>query len=203
MVTIKVNVNIKPLLKLEGDFKSIRRVPSHPAIEDMFTQWAARYSAAMIRRFNTFSRGGGDWRPLAQSTLAKRRSGGQANFRKDRGARSQRSFAAFDTRRGMLVQADKAYSILKDTGALFGALTIGARGNLTQRGRGTITFGIEGGLSGKGTTIGQIARYHQSGGGRLPKREILVQPSPSTVRAMATDSRRAAERIVKEMQRGA
>jgi hypothetical protein len=199
---VSVEVNVRPLLKVEGDFSSIVRVPSHPAIEDMFTQWADRYSAFVRRRFNQYSRGGGDWAPLALSTVQRRRRGKRGSvFTNDRGQWSRRLFVARDTRRGMLVASPAAYAILRDTGSLFGALTIGARGNLTRRGPGTVTFGIEGGATGKGVTLGQIARWHDKGAEKLPQRRILVQPSAGVVRNMASDSALAARKIVDEIGR--
>lgn len=200
-VEIRAEVNITPLIKLEGSFASIARVPSHPAIEDMFTQWASRYSAFVKRRFNEFGRGGGDWAPLALSTVRGRRRGKQNTFSKASGSRSQRSFVARDTKRGLLVASPGAYQILRDTGSLLGALTIGARGNLTRRGPGTITFGIEGGSTGNGPTLGQIAKWHDQGAGRLPQRRILVPPNQQTARGMANDAKTAAAKIVAEIQR--
>jgi hypothetical protein len=43
-----------------------------PEIDAMFLQWATRYARDMRSRFNIFSRGGGDWPPLATSTLYAR-----------------------------------------------------------------------------------------------------------------------------------
>ena len=200
-VSITAEVNITPLLKLEGSFASIARVPAHPAVEDMFTQWATRYSAFVRRRFNDFGRGGGDWAPLALSTVRARKKGKRNTSSKAGGARSQRSFVARDTKRGLLVASPGAYQILRNTGSLFGALTIGARGNLTQRGPGTITFGIEGGSTGTGPTLGQIAKWHDQGAGRLPQRRILVPPNQQTVRGMANDAKTAATKIIAEIQR--
>jgi hypothetical protein len=40
-------------------------------------------------------------------------------------------------------------------------------------------------------TIAQIASYHQVGGGRLPKREIIVQPTSALLEAFVSDLERA------------
>lgn len=200
-VTVTAHVSVAPLIKLGEAFHSIQRVPAHPAVEDMFTQWATRYSAAMRRRFNEQSRGGGEWAPLTPATIRRRRKGKRGSrFTKERGAQSQRSFLARN-RRGMLVASPAAYQILRDTGSLFGALTIGARGNLTQRGPGTITFGIEGGSTGTGPSLGQIAKWHNDGAGRNPVRRILVPPNDQTLRGMGNDAKTAASKIVAEIQR--
>jgi len=67
---------------------------------------------------------------------------------------------------------------------LFGTLTIGAEGNVSERAGPTISFGIGGSAKhqdSKGSvrhavTLGQLAAYHQAGGGHLPQRQILVKP---------------------------
>jgi hypothetical protein len=106
---------------------------------------------------------------------------------------------AFRTRRESVAMLQNANgysswaSILMDTGELFGALTVGAAGNISKRVGPSMAFGIGGpdlhgsyasiykreGISSKATTIGKIAAYHQNGGtipGRPPKREIVVVP---------------------------
>jgi len=136
----------------------------------MYKQWAVRYSAFVRKRFNTYSRGGGDWEPLKDSTKKGRRKGkGSGNA-----------------------------AILKDTGTLFGALTIGSRGNLTDR----ISAGVEFGFGGSdrhpdGTmTVKRLAEIHQKGSSRrnIPARPIIVMPDARTNRGMMSDMERAFKR---------
>lgn len=130
---------------------------------EVYEAWATVYRAEMMERFSKFSRGGGDWPPLAASTIARRRKGKSGKPRKT--------------------------SILINTGTLYNTLqpTFGMPGQIQEVLDKGVRVGI-GGMdmhpSGGGLTIGQIASYHQEGGGRLPKREILVEPSEETKEVM-------------------
>lgn len=120
------------------------------------------------RDFNRNARGGGQWAPLAASTMRARRGPSRAN--KKRGG-------------------PRKFSILINTGLLRASLTGGNAGNVFQSlqvgGKYGIRVGIGGnarGLVRKGNqlvpakaTLGQIARWHNDGAGRLPKR-IIAQP---------------------------
>jgi len=182
-----------------------------PAFEEMFNQWAGFYGAFVRKRFATLSRsgGGGEWPPLALSTIMGRRPFAKgASTKKISTARASlrataRAFAtggkwdeASDAQFAMHTGKRSAASILWDTGQLVGALNIGAAGNITRREGPSIAFGIGGGdehaaktqqeqparQHGRRSavrhmvTMGQLASYHQHGGGHLPKREILVTP---------------------------
>jgi len=130
----------------------------------MFTRWVKRYESFAKRRFVKMSRGG--WKPLAASTLKGRR-GGKGKRRKA--------------------------AILIDTGTLVKSLTIGATGNMIEWLRNGVRYGIGGPAKhpdGK-ATIADIARFHDSGKGRLPKREIIVAPDAATVNAMKRDVKSA------------
>jgi hypothetical protein len=143
-----------------------------------FRQWGARFRAFIRERFAAFSRGGGDWADLKEST--KRRRQGPR-----KGAKGARSFA-----------------ILRDTGTLLNAVDptfSGKPGQLQQ----DIPFGIRVGYGGPGrhpkgkATIADIAAFHQEGAGHLPARKIIVAPSPASdvVNQMAEDMNRALKAI--------
>ena len=91
-----------------------------------------------------------------------------------------------------------SFMILRDTGMLFGALNMGAEGSVLRREGMSVTYGI-GGPAEHGprghATIGQIANYHQHGGGRLPQRTILVPPPENIIQGMLSDARRAIMQI--------
>ena len=98
-------------------------------------------------------------------------------------------------------------AILRDTGVLYNAISIGAVGNSTARKGPTMSYGIGGPAphpdqTGKSPrTIGQIAEYHQMGGaipGRPPQRRILVPPTEQVVATMNEDMARAGRRILNE-----
>lgn len=116
---------------------------------------------------------GGGWTPLAESTKAARRLAG------------------------------KGAKILRDTGTLLSALTIGHAGNLFKKIRGGVRFGFGGGASHPdgGATIAQIARWHDAGSGNLPQRQIVVEPDAKTIRGMAGDVKRSVVRVGKKAER--
>jgi len=156
---------------------------SHP-LSGVFRQWGVRYLAWTKRLFIKNSGGGGKWPALKPSTIAHRRAG-RSRQRKIRG-RGYR-------KRG---PAGKV-AILRDTGTLFKALTVGAAGNLFRRIRGGIRVGFGGPAKhpdGK-ATIKDIAVFHDQGKGRLPKRQILHKPDGPLVASMMNDLRRAVNRI--------
>lgn len=195
----------------------------------MRLQWAKRYEAFARKRFNANSRGGGDgtWPALALSTLERRQQGKNtantnATVSLTDGKRVFNPRAGYislgrDTKRdgglapaifgkGMDARAVSA-NILKDTGMLFNALTIGQMGNRVE----AIPMGVRYGFSPaphfpkKGRafngakakmTISRLASIHHFGNPArgLPKRTILVHPDAQTLRGMANDYARAVVR---------
>jgi len=169
-----VRVNLAPLLRYRdriaqglaggGDGNPIRRA---------FRQWAHIYRAFLQRRFNRFSRGGGDWKPLAKSTiLGRRASRGGTRRQKITRARKTEARAASrldkltakgqggsekaDRARGQIARAAKTIreqptmagiSILRDKGLLFNVTApdfTGAPGQLQE----DIPFGMRVGFGG-------------------------------------------------------
>lgn len=145
-----------------------------PVFPRMLESWAVIYRSAMQRRFSVYSRGGGNWAPLAKSTLARRR-------KPKRRAKGKR-------------KSGRAASILFDTGGLFASLSpslsIGGRqessGHQIAIGFAPIS------RQGSRANLAEIAGFHQFGAPArsLPRREILVLPDDKTKAQMA----RVAER---------
>lgn len=137
-------------------------------IDTMLKQWGKRYLAFTKRRFQKQSGGGGVWPDLAESTKRQRRGSGQYK-----------------------ILQDKLRSLVK-------ALTIGAPGNLFDIKRGRIRVGFGGPARHPDgfATIADIARFHQTGKGHLPKREIIVEPDAGTVRGMNRDTQKALKKLV-------
>ena len=92
-------------------------------------------------------------------------------------------------------------AILRDTGTLLQALTIGMPGSYKER----IPGGIEVGIGGpsrhdneSALTIGDIAKVHHEGEGRVPQREILVPPDDQTMRTFKSIAESALIRLIAE-----
>jgi len=121
--------------------------------------------------------------------------------------RGARSSIARDTRnklkrgQGALVNARGTFSILRDKGILFNALTVGAVGNEV----GSVANGISYGFartphSGDGITIGELAAAHHFGVPKkhLPARPILVAPDKPTADRIRGVMQAAAARAIRE-----
>jgi len=175
MANIKIKFNIKPLEKFRKDFsRQMKSNSLHTTLGSMWKLIGIVYLTFTRKRFSNYSRGGGNWPPLSPLTLARRRKGKRGN---------------------------KA-SILYDTGILFGALSIGTRGNFFKK----IPYGVQVGFSkttkhkGNSTTIRDIAIIHDLGKGKMPKREILVEPDGSTTKRMHNIIRKKMQQFGKECE---
>lgn len=182
-VTVKIALNgIKKILAGIS--------PGAQPISAMLKQWAARYRSFAQERFDKYSRGNGDWAPLALSTIKGRR----------KGKKSKKTTTARDTKNGTLVVVPGSYSILRDTGLLFNALAPefkNAPGQFEKEGDLSIDVGFGGPAAhGNGIlTVADIAAIHQVGGKNLPARPIIVKPSDAVVSAMTGDARRAIKKL--------
>lgn len=67
LATIKIDT--RPIEKFIAGIK-----PGSPMMTTVFKAWGITYMAAIRRRFQNFSRGAGDWPPLAESTIAAKGS---------------------------------------------------------------------------------------------------------------------------------
>lgn len=134
-------------------------------------QFAARIRSFWAQRFDRYSKGGGDWKPLAPSTLRRRRKG-----------------------KGSGLQA----AILVDTGTLKGSFN-SQRGMIEADIPNGLRIGFGGADShSAGMTIPRLAQIHQGGGPRLPARPIIVEPDVRTVAAGVADVNRAIAAIARE-----
>lgn len=174
-IKIEAKVNLSRLRAFRSQIEAGWKNTAGP-FRDCFLQWGHRYRAAMQKRFVRFSRGGGDWPPLAESTR-RRRMGGRGLGKRGRGKQHARS---------------GKFAILRDSGILFNTLEpefIGAPGQVQE----AVPFGVKVGIGGPAmhkagkASVAQIARFHQSGGPRLPKREIIVNAPAETIKMMRGD----------------
>ncbi len=170
-----VRINLKPLKQFADKVSRDLRGRTMGPIRDAIKQWGARYRSFALLRFVSFSKGGGDWQSLAPTTIARRRAGSGPG---------------------------QVAAILVDTGTLRSALDVQFTrkpGALEE----TIPFGVRVGYGGPsahpggGATVADIAKFHQEGTSRVPKREIIVEPDAKTVAAMAEDMHRAIQKMLK------
>ena len=163
------------LRRFDKFVRSINKAP-RKRLEPTFKIWGIRYLADTKRKFIKNSKGGGDWPALKQATVRRRRRGT---------ARAQR-------RRRVLRAA-----ILWDTGTILHALDVGEPGNLFKMLKDGVRVGFGGPAKhpGSNATIADIARFHNAGEGRLPKRQILYWPDAKMIKFMRTTLAKAIDRI--------
>lgn len=216
MATVRIKLTTDALKRLQASTDAAVAFGAGSApIRKTYRQWASRYSTFTRRRFNTYSRGGGNWRPLAESTILARRSSNRAY--RTRREELDASFAKYGRIKGNSQQANKRRSklfqrikylqsgqgvaILKDTGVLFNAITIGQQGNYTLDLRNGVRYGFAMGVPHgvTGASIGGIAGYHNAGSlnGRPPRRVILALPDQQTTTGMMMDLQRGIREIAK------
>lgn len=239
MISITVHLDSSGLDAITAGLARSEGTSPPGPIRDMYKTWGDRTQRFNEERFDRFSIGGGDWSPLALSTIRARkapsRAAKQSVFNARFGGRGPdsigaRSSLARDTARGgLIIGAGRTVSILKDTGVLRAALKIGAPGSTFEFIPGGFEYGVAGKQphgknkggsggaalaatvavmtragkaigrggsipvpkkkgAGRTPTIGEIAGFHQTGGPKLPKREVIVVPDQIVVDAMAGDA---------------
>ncbi len=182
--------------KVEMNLKGIEHIRKRIAdtsgpVDKMFKAWGEKYLGFVDQRFDKFSKGGGDWPKLKDSTVRRRRKGG-----KKRGGVSRAV--------SRLTGGGKV-AMLADTGVLKGGLTVGRSGNLFRRTSGGIRVGFGGLASHPGSklTIRQLAIIHDQGvpEKNIPQRQILVKPDRRLRRRMNADLKKMLKQIAKEGER--
>jgi len=159
-----VVLNLRNLDRFKRELRGGRSREVRGALDE----WGRLYADFTKRRFVKFSRGGGNWRQLAQSTIEAKRRRGAAN----------------PTR------------ILVDTGLLLGELEprVGGFSGVRSTKRGMqlrLDMSAMSSSYARGNTTGDVAGYHNTGGGRLPRRQIFIQPTKELRRKMAQAMQRA------------
>lgn len=146
----RVTVPVRSLRRFAGTVKN-----GQGRIKIAFNTWSRIYAAFIRTRFIKFSRGGGNWRRLAASTIAARRRG---------------------KRRGPI-------AILRDTGLLFASLNPSVILIRESPLKLSVIFGGSRKYP-DGTSVTDVMIFHNFGGGHVPKRQILVGPDAATEREM-------------------
>ena len=143
-------------------------------LRGVFKQWGRIYLSFVQRRFNAFSRGGGNWPKLTEETV-KRKRGKASPSRRRRARRVSAAAGSVAAPTAMLVA----------TGTLKSALDIGSPGNVFK----LLVDGARVGFAqtrhpAGGVSILGLAVIHDLGLGRVPQREILVEPDTDTQRQL-------------------
>lgn len=163
MIDATVKVSLSGLKKFKGVIEQ-----GGPAVKKFLSQWAARYRGFAQLRFSKFSKGGGDWASLAESTILARpkgRGSGKPAILRNRGFLFAALAPTFQSAPG----AEEKYEKL--------SVEVG--------------YGGPGGYPDASVTIADIASFHQVGGSFLPQRKIIVPPDAATLTGMASDAERA------------
>ena len=155
---------IHVVLRLTGLNRFARAMrDGSPAMTRTLRQWAVRYRSFAQLRFDLFSRGGGDWPPLKESTIRRRRQRTDTILR--------------DT--GTLFRALNP--------------VLGNPGSFEQLEPMAVIVGFGGpGAHPSGTaTIADIAAFHNFGAPpNLPQRQIIVEPPQAVIMLMSLDAER-------------
>ena len=212
-----VKIKLTRLEKYRTQVKADLNNQANGPVRKAMKQWGVRYRSFAQERFDAFSKGGGDWPPLAPSTIARRRAaqssrkkpkpskelGAVESFVKFVGGTSKSSSGSNEKpapkkrkSKKPAKKGDRKVSILRDLGVLFAVLapTFASKpGSLEVQRPFGITVGY-GGPSKHGSgsvTIADIASFHQVGAGHLPQRKIIVAPPVNVTALMAQDMQRA------------
>lgn len=157
----KTTIDLKPLQALVNKIQN----GSDPRLQAVFKVWGRQYESFIRKRFIKLAKGGADadgysWPKLSPMTIAGRRKG-----------------------KGKSGNVE----ILRDTGTLLNALTIGAPGNHFNPLKDGFEYGFGGSAKHpSGFTITDLAIAHDEGKGRLPERKILVPPDQETMTLFET-----------------
>ena len=169
-ITAHVKVDLGPLIEFKSELAmGLHATSGNNHIRKAFKQWAARYRGFIQERFDTYSKGGGDWPPLKNKR--KRGSKDKASILRDTGTLFAALAPVFQRKPGS-IQEDIEYGIRVG----YGGPSKHPSGN---------------------ATIADIASFHQTGAGFLPVRKIIVEPEPHVLVAMAGDMQRAINNMLK------
>jgi hypothetical protein len=190
--------DISKFLKLQAIVGS----PSGAAImKPLYEAWGTRYLSFARAKFTENSRGGGDWPALATSTMNSRMRKTRRTKKGRHLVQAARAMKVHGLARSLFFAENLNVAILRDTGTLLRGLNVDAPGNLFK----THAFGIKVGYGGgaahpKGpASIAQIAAYHNEGGGRLPKRQIIYPPDAGVKQFMLSSLRSHITNVVRSL----
>ncbi len=153
-----VKVDLSGLKRFSKSVESDLRKSGNGPIRKAIKQWGFVYRSFVQERFDTFSKGGGDWKPLAVSTVKAK---GHGVILKDTNTLFTALEPTFKRKPGQL-QKDIPFGV-----------RVGYGGEADKKHP-----------SSKSKSVADIAGFHQDGGPNLPQREIIVSPDTTTIKRM-------------------
>lgn len=147
--------------------KGLRIRGIEPEFGAAFHDMNTYYRTFLQERYRKYSKGGGNWKKLAASTIARK---GHNTILID----TDRMFSLFQPQ------------IVKTSGLLSNADKLG----MTVDGGGK-------GYYPSGKSVSEVMGYHQAGGGRLPRRKVIVGPDDATANKIARRYEQAIRNIAK------
>jgi len=167
-------VNTNPIRKLYKVLAAVGSGSSHPRVREMYKTWTRIYRTYIHERFQTYSRGGGDWPPLAKRTVDRKKS----------------SLILIETRTLINAVDPGKYNAPGSYARQQGqGIVIGYGGSVVHP---------TAAKSGRSFTIAQIAEFHHDGGPRLPRRRIIVGPDRETVLAVTKEVNLTMRDLIRE-----
>lgn len=157
MIKATVAVRLRGLTALRKELISPRG-PVRRALQS----WELAYRAFVLKRFDRFSRGGGDWRDIKEETKARKRSSA--------------------------ILVDRRYLRLGLQSGIGRISEIQRTGSVTLN----MGFTRSSKHKTSGLTIAALATIHDRGLGVVPRRRILVPPDAQTRQRMAESLKRGA-----------
>ena len=169
MIDYRVTIDLRGFKRFQRILKSNRG-----EVTEAYNDWAKYYAEFTRKRFNRMSRGGGSWRRLKPATIrAKRREG-------------------WPWPKRILIRSKKMRDSLRPR-------FIRRTSTVKKRGIGMeISYGTKLKYRG-GPRVSQVMKYHQMGGGNLPRRKIFINPDAETQKKMAKRMERAMKKIAKNI----
>lgn len=146
--------------------QGLQRPMSQPGLRAGAETAEETYLGAMRRRFSSASHGDGTWPDLKPSTKLQRYYEAGGRFKRQKGV------TRLDRLRFV---ASLPFPVLYRTGSLYSSFVPGSAGSIFE----VMSDRVRGGSS------VDYAHYHQSGGGRLPRRSILIDPDAQLLQQMS------------------
>lgn len=165
-----VQINLSGLQRFSAQVDAGLRDGNGP-FKAMYEQWAARYRGFVQERFDTYSKGGGDWKPLKYRRKHKRGAKERQTILRDTNTMFRALNPTFQGQPGAL-QQHIPYGV--EVG--FGGSAIHPK--------------TEGKI-----TVAELARIHHLGLGKVPARPIMVDAPQKVIDAMTRDAERALARV--------